>query len=316
VFAVIGEALIDMVQPRPGRDFEAQPGGGPLNIAVGLRRMGHPTAFVGRVSTGALGDLVREHIESNGLDLSTCVSTGDLTTLAFASLDEERKASYEFYVRGTADWGWTDEELRILPDDSRAIHTGSLAAFLQPGADAIARLWERCRSHGGSLLSFDPNVRPDLLGPRADAVAAVERFVSASHVVKASDDDARWLYPDRSAEEVLRHWVGLGPELVVMTLGSSGCLALRADGGLLQADGRTVEVADTIGAGDSFASGLLSGLADIGALAPGAVTRLTETEVTALLDRAVLISAMTCRRAGADPPNRREYEAEATAGSS
>jgi fructokinase len=316
VFAVIGEALIDMVQPRPGRDFEAQPGGGPLNIAVGLRRMGHPTAFVGRVSTGALGALVREHIESNGLDLSTCVSTGDLTTLAFASLDEERKASYEFYVSGTADWGWTDEELKILPDDCQAIHTGSLAAFLQPGADAIVRLWERCRSHGDALLSFDPNVRPDLLGPRADALAAVERFVSASHLVKASDDDARWLYPDWSVEEVLRHWSGLGPELVVMTRGSDGCLALRAGGALLQADGHAVEVADTIGAGDAFVSGLLSGLADLGALGPAAVTKLSDAEVTALLDEAVLISAMTCRRAGADPPNRREYEAEvaATAG--
>jgi fructokinase len=310
VFAVIGEALIDMVQPRAGRDFEAQPGGGPLNIAIGLRRMGHPTTFLGRLSSGALGDLVRDHIESNDLDLDTCVTTGDLTTLAFASFDEERKASYEFYVSGTADWGWTDEELQVLPDDARAIHTGSLAGFLQPGADTILRLWERCRSDGDRLLSFDPNVRPDLVGPRADAVDRVERFVSASHVVKASDDDAGWLYPQWSVEEVLRHWVGLGPELVVVTRGTAGCLALRSDGDLLQATGLEVEVVDTIGAGDSFASGLLSGLADLGALAPGAVTKLPESDVAALLDKAVLISAMTCRRAGADPPDRREYDAE------
>jgi len=156
VFAVIGEALIDMVQPEPGLMFEAQPGGGPLNIAVGLRRLGHETAFLGRVSTRPLGDLVRGHIEGNGLDIGTCVMTDDQTTLAFAALDEQGKASYDFYVQQTADWGWTDEELSALPDGCRAVHTGSLAGFLLPGADAILRLWQRCRARGERLLSLDP----------------------------------------------------------------------------------------------------------------------------------------------------------------
>jgi len=219
VFAVIGEALIDMVQPEPGLMFEAQPGGGPLNIAVGLRRLGHETAFLGRVSTRPLGDLVRGHIEGNGLDIGTCVMTDDQTTLAFAALDEQGKASYDFYVQQTADWGWTDEELSALPDGCRAVHTGSLAGFLLPGADAILRLWQRCRARGERLLSLDPNVRPDLVGPHQDAVARLERLVATSHVVKASDDDVAWLYPEQSLEEVLDHWAGLGPELVVITAG-------------------------------------------------------------------------------------------------
>lgn len=311
MFAVIGEALIDMVQPEPGLSFEAQPGGGPLNIAVGLRRLGHETAFMGRLSERALGNLVRAHIETNGLDLSTCVSTCDQTTLAFAALDEQGKASYDFYVQDTADWGWTDEELEALPPACRAVHTGSLAAFMAPGADAILRLWDRIRDEGRLLLSLDPNVRPALVGPRADAVARLERLVAASHVVKASDEDAGWLYPDRSVEDVLRHWAGSGPELVVLTLGASGCLALRPGGTPLRVAGRDVDVVDTIGAGDAFASGLLSGLADTGDLAPGAVARLSDAEVRSVLDRAVLVSSMTCRRSGADPPTRREYDDEA-----
>jgi fructokinase len=312
VFAVIGEALIDMVQPEPGLMFEAQPGGGPLNIAVGLRRLGHETAFLGRVSTRALGDLVRGHIEGNGLDVGTCVMTDDQTTLAFAALDEQGKASYDFYVQQTADWGWTDEELSALPDDCRAVHTGSLAAFLLPGADAILRLWHRCRAEGERLLSLDPNVRPDLVGPRVDAVSRLERLVATSHVVKASDDDVAWLYPQRSLEEVLDHWAGLGPELVVITAGASGCLARRPGGPPLRAAGHSVDVADTIGAGDAFASGLLSGIADAGALSPGAVAALSDADVADVLDRAVLVSAMTCRRSGADPPTREEYEQEAS----
>jgi fructokinase len=310
VFAVIGEALIDMVQPEPGLMFEAQPGGGPLNIAIGLRRLGHETAFLGRLSTRALGDLVRAHVEGNGLALDTSVSTDSQTTLAFAALDEQGKASYDFYVQDTADWGWTDDELSVLPTGCRAVHTGSLAGFLRPGADAILRLWERRRSEGRLLLSFDPNVRPDLVGPRRDAVARVERLVAASHVVKASDDDVAWLYPERSAEDVLRRWATLGPELVVVTMGSSGCVGLRPSGSPLRASGVTVDVADTIGAGDAFASGLLSGLADSGGLAPGGVAGLDDVEVRSVLERAVLVSALTCRRSGADPPTREEYDQE------
>jgi fructokinase len=308
VFAVIGEALLDMVQPQPGSTFEARPGGSPLNVAVGLRRMGHGTAFMGRLSTRALGGLLRDHLERNELDLSSCATTAQPTTLAFATLDEQAKASYDFYVDATADWGWTDEELARLPAHCRAIHTGSLTAFLQPGADALQRMWDQRRSDGELMLSFDPNVRPDLLGSRSDAVARVERFVAASHVVKASDDDAGWLYPDRPMDDIQRHWASLGPDLVVITRGSAGCTAITAAGALLEAPGRSAEVVDTIGAGDAFMSGLLSGIADLDALAPGSLPELADADVRRALDRAVAVSWMTCRRTGADPPNRREYE--------
>ncbi len=308
MFAVIGEALLDMVQPAPGETFVAKPGGGPLNIAVGLRRLGHRTAFVGRLSTGPLGEIIRHHIEVNGLDIGDSVSTGDQTTLAFASLDEAGRASYEFYVHGTADWGWTQAELSVLPADAVAVHTGSVAAFLPPGADALLALWERCRSEGELLLSFDPNVRPALVGSRDGAVARVERFVAASHVVKASDEDLGWLYPGTSHIDALRRWADLGPDLVVMTRGAAGCLAVNKSGQTWEMPGLAVQVVDTIGAGDSFASGLLSALADIDHLTPAAVTQVSDDDVTSLLGRAVMASALTCAREGADPPSRAQLD--------
>jgi fructokinase len=313
VFAVIGEALLDMVQPVPGRSFVARPGGGPLNIAVGLQRLGHQTALMARLSKGPLGEIVRQHIEDNDLDLDACVFAEDQTTLAFASLDEKRRASYEFYVRGTADWGWSDAELSRLPSSAVAVHTGSVAAFLAPGSDALLALWERSRAAGELLLSFDPNVRPALVGARDEAVARVERFVSASHVVKASDEDLAWLYPDDDPDGAVRRWSTLGPELVVMTRGAEGCVAVSSTGHPVERPGQRVDVVDTIGAGDAFESGLLSALADFDALVPGAIAKLSDDDVLSALDRAVTVSAMTCEKEGADPPSRAEYSARTAA---
>lgn len=310
MFVVIGEALLDMVQPEPGDTFVAKVGGGPLNIAVGLQRLGHPTSMMARFSTGALGSSVRAHAEHNALDLSASVSTHDPTTLAFASLDEQGHASYDFYVEGTADWGWTSDELASSPADATAVHTGSVAAALSPGAEALLDLWRRLRNEGRVVLSFDPNIRPALVGSRAAAVARTEAFVANSHLVKASDEDLRWLYPDEPLSDVVRRWARLGPELAVMTRGADGCVAETRSGLSADLAGVPVEVVDTIGAGDSFESGLLSGVADEDLLDPVALGRMSSPQLEAVLRRAVTVAAMTCGRAGADPPSRTEYEAK------
>jgi fructokinase len=308
MFTVIGEALIDMVQPEPGLTFLAQPGGGPLNIAIGLQRLGHPTQMMARFSTGSLGALVRHHAESNELGLSSSAWTDDSTTLAFATLDSEGRASYDFYTAGTADWGWTATELAQLPSGTQALHTGSVAAFIAPGGGALLDVWERERAAGSVLLSFDPNVRPALVGSHDDAVRRVEAFVAASHVVKASDADIGWLYPDSDPVGALERWSTLGPALVVMTQGPDGCLGIKAGGPSYDLPGFAVDVVDTIGAGDSFESGLLSGIADAGALDPARIDGLGSEQVESILERSVLVSSMTCQRSGADPPTRLEYD--------
>jgi fructokinase len=230
--------------------------------------------------------------------------------LAFASLDEQGRASYDFYVSGTADWGWTAAELGDLPAGMQVFHTGSLAAAVLPGADVVLERVEQLHAQGDILLSFDPNVRPALAGEHGRAVHRTERFVSAAHVVKASDEDVAWLYPDQDLVEVARRWSTMGPSFVVVTRGGEGCLAVTAAGSVLERPAREIEVVDTIGAGDAFESGLLSGLADAGAKSGDDVSALTDAELRAVLDRAVLVSAMTCQRAGADPPVRAEYEAQ------
>ena len=313
MFAVLGEALLDMVQPGPGTTYVARPGGGPFNIAIGLRRLGHRTALLARMSSGGLGHIVRDHAVANDLDLTATVATADQTTLAFASLDEEGRASYDFYVRGTADWGWRPTELESLPPGTRVFHTGSLATAVPPGADIVLNRVERLHEDDDVLVSFDPNIRPALAGPHGEAVRRVERFVAASDVVKASDEDLGWLYPGLDLADAARRWADLGPSFVVVTRGAEGCLAVTRAGELLVRPSTKVELVDTIGAGDAFESGLLSGLVDAGAYDAVSLAGLSVEALSGVLDRAVLVSGMTCERPGADPPTREEYEARAAA---
>lgn len=309
MFTVIGEALLDLAQPAPDGPYDARPGGGPLNIAVGLQRLGHRTELMARLSRGSLGQVVRRYADQNGLGLAHAVETDDLATLAFASIDEQGRAAYEFYIEGAADWGWTAADLSALPAGAQAVHCGSLATAVAPGAEMILQAVERVHAEGSALVSFDPNVRPGLAGPREAAVARVERFVAAAHVVKASDEDLGWLYPDTAALDVLANWTRSGPELAVLTRGAAGCAAVTAGGALADLPSIDVGVADTIGAGDAFMAGLLSGLADAGCLRRGAVAGLAADRLHGALERATVVAALTCARVGADPPTRAEYSA-------
>lgn len=311
MFTVLGEALLDMVQPRPGDVYRALPAGGPLNIAVGLRRLGHPTAMMARFSSGALGARIRGYAVASDLDLSASVVTDEQATLAFATIDEQGRAGYDFFVRESADWGWTEAELAAVPAATQAIHTGSLATALEPGASRILDWWLAHAATGTVLLSFDPNVRPALAGPRERAAQRVERFVSASHVVKASEEDLGWLYPDHDPADVVRRWAGLGPSLTVLTQGPAGCLGVTSGSVQLSLSTPDIAVVDTIGAGDAFQAGLLSGIADAGRLTPERLSSITEAEARRVLSRALDVAGLTCQRAGADPPTRAELQVRA-----
>jgi fructokinase len=309
MFTVLGEALLDLVQPTSGGPYVARPGGGPLNIAVGLRRWGHPTHLMARISTRPLGDVIRNYAVRNDLDLTACASTSDPATLAFATLDEAGGAAYDFYVEGTADWGWTDAELGAVPPGTRVFHTGSLTAALAPGAGAVLQLARRLRNAGQVLVSFDPNVRPGVIRTRAAAVQRIAEYVGAAHVVKASEEDLAWLYPGRNIDDVLTEMATTGPDLVVVTRGAGGCVARMSNGLRVEVPANHVRVVDTIGAGDAFMSGLLSGLADAGALSSGVVSDLQPAALRSVLERATAVAALTCQRTGADPPTRSEYAA-------
>lgn len=297
-FTVIGEALIDVVVRPDGSTDGEYPGGSPANVAVGLARLGHDTELITRLGRDAYGDLVAGHVTGNGVRLGPGTRDDAPTSTATARLGDDGAATYTF------DLTWDLPDLPI-PDGTVCAHAGSIATFLAPGAARVRDLLDAAAPY--ATISYDPNCRPDLQGAPADARPQVESLVARSDVVRASSDDLTWLYPDRDPVDVARQWRGLGPALVVVTYGADGAYGITADADL-HVTAPPVAAVDTVGAGDSFTSALLSGMSDEGLLG-GRVPPLGRDTLTALLDHAARAAAITCSRRGADPPTRAELEA-------
>jgi fructokinase len=305
VVAVAGEALMDMVPAGAGL-FEAAPGGSPANVAVALARLDVPARLLARLADDVLGRRIRRHLAGNGVDLSRAVQAAEPSSLALVALDDDGVAEYDFRVDGTADWQWSDAELAAALDGPVvALHSGSLALTREPGASVLARLLARARER--ATVSYDPNCRPLLMGRSDLERERVERLVALADVVKVSSEDLAWLIPGRSPAQVAADWLARGPSLVVVTLGPDGALACGRAAGEVVRPGRQVEVVDTVGAGDSFTGTLLAGLHRrdvLGAERRPALAALDAMVIGDVLDEAVLASAITCTRRGADPPRR------------
>ena len=304
MFVVVGEALIDLVGQRGGRTLAAHPGGSPANVALGLARLGVPVTLKTRLGRDAFGEMISAHLEASGVRVDGGPKAGVSTSLAIATL-AAGIASYDFRI------DWDVEALAPLPIETRCLHTGSLATVLPPGKASVVDLVEREHKRGRATVSYDPNVRPALLGDAARARPDIERLVALSDVVKVSDEDLRWLYPDRPDEDVAQAWLASGPALVVVTRGGAGVYAVSA-GLELHRQAVPIDLVDTVGAGDSFTSGLLDGLhrADlVGGARRDALAAIDEATLGSVVDAAALIAAITCSRPGADPPTRAEVDA-------
>ena len=305
MLTVIGEGLVDVVQRSSG--IEAHVGGSPLNVAVGLARLGHPVQFVGRYGRDAYGESVAAHLRASSVMLPQAPD-GLPTSVATALVDDDGAATYTF------DLAWElpglGERLPFMLQANTLLHTGSIATMLAPGAAEVLAAVEH--AHPASTISFDPNCRPSIITDADYARRQAEKFVTLSDIVKASDEDLAWLYPGVDPLESARRWLKLGgaegPAVVVVTRGADGPWGITAAGEAEFAAPR-VEVADTVGAGDSFMAALLSGVVDRGL--DGAQNRadlraLPAEGLTALLAHASRAAAVTVSRAGANPPTRAE----------
>ncbi|MDG4783568.1 carbohydrate kinase [Micromonospora sp. WMMD961] len=311
MIVVAGEALIDLVVTVDGE--RAVPGGSPANVAVTLARLDQPVRLLARLGTDDFGRQVAEHLRTNQVNLEWAVRAVEPTSVAVATLNATGQASYEFRLAGAADWQWTPQELPELAGSAAtALHTGSLALALAPGAQVLEDLLARERHRDGLTLSIDLNLRPSIVTDRQAEQDRVRRQVPLAHLVKASDEDLAWLYPDRSVADVMAEWRAAGVSCAVVTRGGEGAWLLAPNGTLHEAAAVRTTVVDTVGAGDSFTGGLLAALADLDALGDRPADRLaavTEPQWDAVLRQAATVAALTCGRRGADPPRRDEVEA-------
>ncbi|WP_041290561.1 carbohydrate kinase family protein [Kribbella flavida] len=298
---VVGEALVDIVgHGRSKNGAKATPGGSPANVAVGLARLGVPTELVTRFGTDAYGDQLGAHLFGNGVQLAPgSVDPGFRTSTATATLDAAGVATYEF------DISWEPPKL-TLNRGCPAVHTGSIATVLEPGAAAIrdflAGLADR-----PVTVTLDPNARPTITPDAESTWSAVRALAGLSDLVKLSDEDCEFLRPGSSLPEVAAELLTADrTRCVVITRGGEGAIGITRTG-QVEVTAPAIEVVDTVGAGDSFMSALLAGLNARGLLGETRLQGLDEEALREVLDYAVKAAAITCTRHGADPPTAAEH---------
>ena len=300
---VSGEALIDLI-PRDDATYEAVLGGSGFNTAIGLGRLGVPTGYASRLSTDAMGEALAAELAASGVDAAFSITDARPSPLAFVTRGTAVTGSrYSFYLGATA-YDGPSPLATDWPDHAAHLHIGSFMATDGTLGDAALAALERAAAR--ATTSYDPNIRPFVVPPRAETAPLVEARVKLSTVVKASEEDFDWLYPGTPPSTAAARWAGMGPRLVVMTRGGGGAEAHFRGERLVQ-PAPTIDVVDTVGAGDSFMAGLLAAMAGDGALGGGARDP-SEAEVGRWLLFAVAAAAITCTRQGAQPPTRAEVD--------
>jgi fructokinase len=296
---VCGEALIDLIPVRPGSDQrQVIPGGGPANTAHALARLDIPTEFIGGLSDDQYGQRMRSEFIAGRVGLTFTPEHQLPTCLAIVSIDLDGGATYEFKIDGTATFAFATEN---LPDpklvNPEAIYIGTLATIIEPGASILKDWIIQAKDY--APIIYDPNIRSSVISDRSRYQEVVKNWVVLSNVVKASEDDLAWLYPDTDPLKIARSWVSQGVQLVVVTKGENGIVGVT-ENQEVSIPGVKVEVIDTVGAGDTVGAVLVEALIEFG------LEKLTSELLSHTLHRAALAAAITCSRAGANPPTKAE----------
>jgi fructokinase len=293
---VSGEALIDLVLARDG-SLAGHPGGGPYNVARTIGRLEQPVAYLGRLSTDGFGTRLRLELEADGVFLDSVVATDAPTTLALAELDPTGAAQYHFYEAGTSAPGLTLEAASAaLPERLAVFYLGTLGLVFEPMATTLEALVARIDD--GTLVALDPNCRPTMIPDPAAFRGRLKRLLARTDVLKASEDDLAWIAPGQDPVAAARALLGGDHALALVTLGGDGALAVTRER-TIDVRSPTVAVVDTIGAGDAFMGAFLARWRELG-LGRADLHRLPEIEQAATF--ACRVAAITCSRAGADPP--------------
>ena len=302
----LGEALIDFISQKD-LDFSGFPGGSPFNTSVAVARMGVPCRFLGRMSRDLFGEQLSSYLEENGVGTELMIRTDDATTLSFVKKQSDGQARYAFFANGTADRFWTEEDFAsvTLPEDAKMLHFGSISFSQEPCGTLISKFLEEKASK--LLLSFDPNIRPSLVPDRAVYMERFERISRLCTLVKLSDEDLEWLYPDLSHEQAVAKLLDMGVALVALTEGKAGARLITASQELVSPL-YDLSVADTIGAGDTFHGALLTFLHDREIFSREAVSALDEATLEELGAFANKAAGINCHRSGANPPRREEMD--------
>ncbi|MBR0853061.1 carbohydrate kinase family protein [Bradyrhizobium liaoningense] len=297
-----GDALIDFVPTRNADGREAvmpAVGGSCLNVAIGMARLGAPTGFVGGISTDLFGRMIADHAAASHVELGLATRSDHQTTLAFVRI-VAGESHYAFYDAETATRNWTYRRGSIPFETVEALHVGSTTLVNDQGAAETTALIADART--SSTISFDPNCRPNLVKDKPAYLARMAGFAASADLIKMSDVDFAFLYGEEPYQQRASALLEQGASLVVITRGNNGATAWHAGAGQIEVAAPEVEVADTIGAGDSFQAALLFALRKQGRIARQQLKDVSADELRRALSFAANCAGLTCTRPGADPP--------------
>ncbi|WP_299622947.1 carbohydrate kinase [Pelagibius sp.] len=304
MFLICGEALYDVfpsAETETGFTFDARIGGSPFNVAIGLSRLGREAALFTGLSSDPLGRRLERTLKDEGVDTSYLVSKQNPTTLALVGLGAKGVPHYSFYGHEAADRSVGEADLPELSSSLAAVHFGSYSLVVEPTGSSFLELARRSRD--AALISFDPNIRLNVEPDVGRWHQRVEAFSEMADLIKVSDEDLETLFPGDGVDSAISRWNSRGVRLIVVTRGSEGALvSLRGE--VFEAPGRSVEVVDTVGAGDSFQAALLCGLDELGKATKAGLSEVSPDECRRVVDFAMGAAAVTCARRGADLPRR------------
>lgn len=262
----IGETLVDFISLeetdslREAYTFRKYLGGSPANIAVYVAKLGGRSAIISKTGIGAFGQFLKAELRRAGVMTDYLVMDHLVhTTFVFVS---HTKGTPDFEASRNGDYKLEPKEVEEdAIERARVVHASTFALSREPCRSAIERAFQLAKEYG-KIISLDPNYSPQIWPDYREAMEVVPRVLSYATITKPSLDDAARLFGrGKAPEEYVEIFHGMGPKIVVLTMGSDGIL-LSKEGKITQIPARPIEVVDATGAGDSFWAGFLVALLD------------------------------------------------------
>lgn len=261
-----GELLIDFFSL--GREepekFIKHAGGAPANVAAAVAVLGGKSYFVGKVGKDMFGDFLINFLDEKNVRMNYCLQgENQVTSIAFVSHDEQGERLFHFYrdPHSAADLAFHKEDWKeTWLKDAAFLHCGSNCQASKNGDESTQHGMKLAGSKG-ALVSYDPNLRYNLWNDSELLRLRVHRTLPLADIIKLSEEEARFLFPNTKEKELVAQLFGLKCQLVLLTRGPKGCAAVTRDGISVRSKGLKVNTVDTTGAGDAFIGAFLYRLA-------------------------------------------------------
>ena len=254
---VTGDAVVDLI-PDGENHYLRCAGGAPANVAVGVARLGSPSAFIGRVGNDPLGQFMQDTLNAENVNTQHMIlDPQHRTSTVIVGLDNGER-SFTFMVNPSADQFLQASDLPPF-QQGEWLHCCSIALINNPSREATFEAIRRIKAAGG-FFSFDPNLRESLWSSLEEMKTVVMEAVALADVLKFSEEELTLLTNTDNLEKAFEKVTALYPEkLIIVTLGKDGAL-YHLEGKKNVISGKALQPVDTTGAGDAFVGGLLAGL--------------------------------------------------------